>query len=202
MRSRLTQQAGVAVRKLRLSKGWTLAQLSDRSGVPLSTLSKLELGQSSLTYDKLMRICQALEVDPGLSLLREADTAPTSSARRSVTRAGEGQSHVIGPHPARLAAPDLLSKSFSPLLLDLIPANAGQPPRLHTLSGDAYVYVLEGEVVLFTRVYAPLQLAAGDSVYFDGAMDHALAPANGAASRALLIIAGDEAERMKPNEDE
>jgi len=195
MRSRLTQQAGVAVRKLRLSKGWTLAQLSDRSGVPLSTLSKLELGQSSLTYDKLMRICQALEVDPGLSLLRETETAPVASARRSVARAGEGQRLVLGPHPACMVAPDLLSKSFSPLVLEL--AVAEQPAQMHTLAGDAYVYVLEGEALLFTRVYAPLRLATGDSVYFDGAMNHALAAANGATARALLIIAGNEAERAK-----
>lgn len=190
MRSRLTQQAGVAVRKLRLSKGWTLAQLSERSGVPLSTLSKLELGQSSLTYDKLMRICQALEVDPGLSLLRDTTAAPpVPSARRSVARAGEGQASMLGPHLGRLIAPDLLSKSFSPLVLDL--AADAPPASMQTLPGDAYVYTLEGEAVLLTRVYAPLRMAAGDSAYFDGAMEHALAAANGAPAKVLLIVAGD-----------
>ena len=83
MKSRLTQQAGVAVRKLRLAKGWTLQELSDKSGVPLSTLSKLELGQSSLTYDKILRICSALDIDPGLSLLQQASAAPAPSARRA-----------------------------------------------------------------------------------------------------------------------
>jgi transcriptional regulator with XRE-family HTH domain len=48
MSSRLSAKAGVAIRKLRLAGGWTLAQLSERSGVPLSTLSKVELGQTSL----------------------------------------------------------------------------------------------------------------------------------------------------------
>ena len=88
MKSRLTQQAGVAVRKLRLAKGWTLQELSDKSGVPLSTLSKLELGQSSLTYDKILRICAALDIDPGLSILQQASAAPAPSARRVVVPVG------------------------------------------------------------------------------------------------------------------
>src|SRR5690349_20801769 len=112
MKSRLTQQAGVAVRKLRLAKGWTLQDLSDKSGVPLSTLSKLELGQSSLTYDKILRICSALDIDPGLSILQQASATRAPSARRAVIRKGEGEQVPYGDHTARVAAQDLLSKSF------------------------------------------------------------------------------------------
>jgi len=103
MKSRLTQQAGVAVRKLRLAKGWTLQELSEKSGVPLSTLSKLELGQSSLTYDKILRICSALEIDPGLSLLQNSPPPPPS-ARRAVIRVGEGDHVDFGDHVARVGA--------------------------------------------------------------------------------------------------
>ena len=78
MRQRLSSGAGLAVRKLRLAKGLTLAELSERSGVPLSSLSKLELGQVSLTYDKLMRLCRALEVDLEHVIRHEAEAAPTS----------------------------------------------------------------------------------------------------------------------------
>jgi hypothetical protein len=46
MSARLSASAGLAIRKLRLAGGWTLAQLSEKSGVPFSTLSKVELGQT------------------------------------------------------------------------------------------------------------------------------------------------------------
>ncbi len=46
-----------------LSKGMKLAELSERSVVPLSSLSKLELGQLTLTYEKLVRSSRALEAD-------------------------------------------------------------------------------------------------------------------------------------------
>ena len=191
MRTRLSQQAGVAVRKLRLSKGWTLQQLSDKSGVPLSTLSKLELGQSSLTYDKILRICRALDVDPGLSILQQASVAPPPTGRRSVIRAGEGQEARLGPHLVKAAAHELLSKSFAPMIVTLAPGEARAEHRT-TLPGEVYLYVLEGALVLVTDVYAPLRLGPGDAVYFDGATEHALQAEGETPCRAMLVVSGDE----------
>lgn len=190
MRTRLSHQAGVAVRKLRLSKGWTLNQLSEKSGVPLSTLSKLELGQSSLTYDKILRICKALDVDPGLSILQQASVTQTPSGRRSVIRAGEGESVAFGPHTALAAAHDLLSKSFAPMVVTLEPAERSNSRS--TLPGEVYLYVLEGAAMLHTDVYAPLKLNPGDAVFFDGSTEHLLHAANEQPCRALMVVAGDE----------
>ncbi|HRD47949.1 MAG TPA: helix-turn-helix transcriptional regulator, partial [Caulobacter sp.] len=80
MRSRLSAEAGLAIRKLRLAGGWTLAQLSERSGVPLSTLSKVELGQTSLSYENLLRICKGLEIDMARLIGAEADGALGATA--------------------------------------------------------------------------------------------------------------------------
>jgi len=190
MRTRLSQQAGVAVRKLRLSKGWTLQQLSEKSGVPLSTLSKLELGQSSLTYDKILRICRALDVDPGLSILQQASVTPSPSGRRSVIRAGEGEQVAFGPHSVKAAAHELLSKSFAPMVVTLQPAE--RTNARSTLPGEVYLYVIDGAAMLHTDVYAPLKLGAGDAVFFDGSTEHHLHAAGDQPCKALMVIAGDE----------
>jgi transcriptional regulator with XRE-family HTH domain len=190
MRSRLTQQAGVAVRKLRLAKGWTLQQLSEKSGVPLSTLSKLELGQSSLTYDKILRICSALDVDPGLSILQQASVTPQPSARRSVIKKNDGELVRFGAHEAKVAAQDLLSKSFTPMVLTLRPDEGSN--RRQTLPGEVYLHVLSGAAVVETDVYAPLKLELGDAVFFDGSTEHTLAPANNQPCVVLVIVSGDE----------
>jgi transcriptional regulator with XRE-family HTH domain len=190
MRTRLSQQAGVAVRKLRLSKGWTLQQLSEKSGVPLSTLSKLELGQSSLTYDKILRICRALDVDPGLSILQQASVTPSPSGRRSVIRAGEGEPVPFGPHSIKAAAHELLSKSFAPMVVILQPAERSTART--TLPGEVYLYVIEGAAFLHTDVYAPLKLGVGDAVYFDGSTEHLMHAAGDQPCRALLVVSGDE----------
>lgn len=199
MRTRLSLQAGVAVRKLRLSKGWTLQQLSEKSGVPLSTLSKLELGQSSLTYDKILRICRALDVDPGLSILQQASVTPSPSGRRSVIRAGDGEPVPFGPHGAKAAAHELLSKSFAPMVLTL---QAGERTTARaTLPGEVYLYVLEGIAVLHTDVYAPLKLNPGDAVFFDGATEHAMHASGDEPCRALLVVTGDEGFWRAPDTD-
>jgi transcriptional regulator with XRE-family HTH domain len=187
MKSRLTQQAGVAVRKLRLAKGWTLQELSDKSGVPLSTLSKLELGQSSLTYDKILRICSALDIDPGLSILQQASSAPAPSARRAVIRKGEGDGVPYGEHHAKVGAQDLLSKSFTPIVLSL----RTDGPR-QTLPGEVYLHVLSGTALLLTDIYAPLKLVQGDAVFFDGSTEHRLHAASEEPCTALMVVSGDE----------
>lgn len=188
MKSRLTQQAGVAVRKLRLAKGWTLQELSDKSGVPLSTLSKLELGQSSLTYDKILRICSALDIDPGLSILQQTPAAPTPSARRAVIRKDEGDVVPFGDHSARVGAQDLLSKAFTPMIVTLQPTDG----RRQTLPGEAYMHVLSGSALLHTDIYAPLKLNAGDAIFFDGATEHRLHAATADPCTVLMIVSGDE----------
>ena len=84
---------GAALKALRLQKGWSLAEVSRRSGLPISSLSKVENNKMDVTLDKLLRISAALDTD--MAHLFTAPTPPLGSAepsgRRSVTRAGEGK---------------------------------------------------------------------------------------------------------------
>lgn len=189
---RATGQAGQAVRKLRLAKGLTLAELSERTGVPLSTLSKLELGQSALGYEKLLLICRALGVDPGLTMLQDPLTPSTPSGRRAVSRAAEGARRRLGPHECRMIAGELLSKCFTPLILHIKVRSLSEHGPMHTLSGETCLYVLEGAALVHTDIYAPLALDTDESVYFDGRIGHAILANGHAPCRALLIVAGDE----------
>src|SRR3954468_2835844 len=79
-----------AIHQVRLAQGLSLRALSARAGLPYSTLSKLENGKMALTYDKLIRLAQALNVDLK-DLIVDVDRSPPPVAvgRRSVTRAGE-----------------------------------------------------------------------------------------------------------------
>lgn len=61
----LTRGIGARLRDLRLARGWTQEELSERSGVALSTLKLLEArGQGSL--QRLARIAVALDADGAL----------------------------------------------------------------------------------------------------------------------------------------
>ena len=53
---------GDCLRNLRRQHGWTLQDVSHLTGVAVSTLSKVENDQMSLTYDKLLQICGGLGI--------------------------------------------------------------------------------------------------------------------------------------------
>ena len=59
----IPDDAAERVRALRFSKSMTLAELSARSGLPISTLSKIENGKVSLSYDKLQKLSVGLGTD-------------------------------------------------------------------------------------------------------------------------------------------
>lgn len=192
MRSPISRRAGLAVRRLRLSRGWTLQALSQRTGIPLSTLSKLELGQSLLTHEKWTLLCKALEADPADEILRELGgvSGETPSGRRSVRYRNTGAAERSGPYSITPSAEDLTAKTFTPLVVELFAESLEDhgPPR--RAGGEIFVHVIEGCVVLHAEGYRPVTLACGDSIYFDGARNHALL-AQEKPARALIVLSGD-----------
>jgi len=192
MRSRMSDRTGAAIRKLRLSRGWSLAALSEHSGVPISTLSRVELGQNALNYEKLMRLCRALEVDLEGLVTREVETGPAASGRRSVIRAGEGPPTRIGGNTGRRGASDLLSKSLSPIVIEVTARSLDAHGALATHAGEAYLLVLDGQIEFHSHLYAPLLLRAGDGVYFDASAGYALV-APELPARVVLVAAGETA---------
>jgi transcriptional regulator with XRE-family HTH domain len=183
-------RTGAAIRKLRLAKGWNLATLSDQTGIPISTLSRAELGQNALKYDKLVRLCQALNVDIEGLVARDAGGMPVASGRRAVIRAGQGEPAQVGGASGLRGATELLSKSLTPVILDVTAASVEEHGPLVDHPGEAYVLVLAGTLVLHSVFYAPLVLGAGDAIYFDASSGYALT-AQGGKARALLVASGE-----------
>lgn len=192
MSNRLSAAAGAAIRRLRRDRGWTLADLSARSGVPLSSLSKVELGQTSLGYEVLIRLCRALDVEIDHLVRPESrsDPSPPQTARRAVIRAGQGEPRHLGGLPGLVGATELLRRSFTPVVLDI--AGPDSPGALLRGAGEAYLMVLEGGVVMHSEPYAPLSLDQGDGVYFDAAMGFALTPRDETPAQVLLIHQGED----------
>lgn len=203
MSSRLSAKAGLAIRKLRLAGGWTLAQLSERSGVPLSTLSKVELGQTSLSYENLLRICKGLEIDMARLIGAEADgmlgasatpappPPPAALGRRAVVRRGEG---VPAPLPwgrGLVGAADLIRKAFTPIVCEVEADSLDSQGGFRRSDGEAWITVLNGALSLHSELYAPLHLVAGDGVYFDARAGYALVREGAEPCKALLVFAGD-----------
>jgi len=59
------QLIGRYLRELRLSRGWTLKELSKKTAVAGSSLSRVELGERGISINVLCKLARAFEVSPG-----------------------------------------------------------------------------------------------------------------------------------------
>src|ERR1700678_3483449 len=75
---------GSLLRSLRSRNGWTLKEMSQRTGIPVSTLSKVEHDRLTLSYDKLVQLSQRLEIRVSELFADPADAEPEVTARRSI----------------------------------------------------------------------------------------------------------------------
>jgi transcriptional regulator with XRE-family HTH domain len=161
---------GEMLARLRFEKRWTLAEVSRRTGVSISSLSKIENNQSSPAYSVLVRLAEGLDID--FAALIGSPTETFASAARVITRAGEGTRYTTRMGLYEALAPDLAAKSMQPMIIDLPVRTARSRPVRSAHSAEEFVYVLEGEVVFFMAPYAPVVLSKGDTVYFDSASEH------------------------------
>jgi transcriptional regulator with XRE-family HTH domain len=170
---------GDHIRSVRKRLELTLAELSARTGLAVSTLSKLEKGNVSLSYDKLMVLSRGLGVDMAELLVDApgARQAPGGGGRRVIHRAGEGQLVETRSYHQLYLASELLNKRFTPLVVEVharsIEEFKAEFGDLIRHPGEEFAYVIEGEVAFHSELYAPVLLKAGDSIYFDSEMGHA-----------------------------
>jgi transcriptional regulator with XRE-family HTH domain len=181
---------GTALRNLRKRNQWTLAEVAKRTGIPASTLSRIENDQISPTYDMLLRLSKGLSID--VSQLLSATPAtpdPTSDqpGRRSVNRSSDGDVVPMSNHPLRYLSTDLLHKQMTPILSEYRARSRAEFGPLMRHDGEEFLYILQGELELHTECYAPLVLKAGDSVYFDSRMAHGYVAHGSEPCRALSM---------------
>jgi transcriptional regulator with XRE-family HTH domain len=160
------------LKNLRGDRGWTLADAAAAAGVAKSTLSKIENGQMSPTYDMLLKLARGYGVDI-------ADFfAPTgtreAAGRMAVTRRGTGRHHDTKLYDHEVLAAELSRKKIMPFCshIKYLPESEELDWSRH--DGEEFLYVLKGTVTFHTEHYEPVVLEAGDSIYIDSGMAHAV----------------------------
>ncbi len=197
MTETLPPHPATALRAVRLEQGLSLRALSERVGIPYSTLSKLENGKMEMTYDKLLRLAQGLGIDLGKLLSGPAEPAIAPAVgRRSVTRAGEATAAQSDVYAHVYPAAELLQKMMIPILIEVRARSVDEMGGLVRHSGEEFLYVLAGSMEIHSDLYAPLQLAIGDSLYFDSGMAHAYVKTGEGSCHVLSVCAGPGVQRL------
>ncbi len=158
------------LKMLRVQRGWTQGQVSKASGIATSTLSKIENGLMSPTYDVLLKLAHGLGVD--VAELFAPAQAHMGAGRRSVERKGHGEVHKTPLYHHRLLCSQLSHKRMMPFFTRIKAHQIGENEGWSHHEGEEFVYVLSGVIELHTEYYAPAVLEAGDCFYIDSRMRH------------------------------
>lgn len=194
------ENLGAVLRTIRNAQGLTLGDLHSKTGIPVSTLSKMETGRSSLSYDKLVKLAEGLDVDISSLVAGAGPMLPFQTGmhmgRRSITRRAAGMKVDTQPYQYTYPASDLLHKAFMPMIVQVKCKNIDQFGELIRHHGEEFAIVMSGSIIFHTDVYAPEILHVGDSVYFDSSIGHAyLAGEDGPCT--LLSVCSAKLEELK-----
>ena len=161
---------GKRVRDLRKARGWTLEQAAVQAGLARSTLSKIENGQMSPTYEALRKLAGGLAVS--VPQLFTPPSRAQVTGRRAVTRAGEGQAQATATYEHELLAQALTRKQMLPYRARIRARDITEFDGWVRHDGEEFLYVLTGVVRLYTEFYEPVDMKRGDSAYYDATMGH------------------------------
>ncbi len=161
---------GARVRDLRKARNWTLEQAANQAGLARSTLSKIENGQMSPTYDAVKKLAVGLEISvPQLFTAPQKDQI---TGRMSVVKSGEGAHQVTTTYEHELLAEGLRKKAMLPYRARVRARSMDEFDGWVRHDGEEFLYVLTGVITLYTEYYEPVEMRRGDSAYYDGAMGH------------------------------
>lgn len=187
---------GTILRDLRNHRGWTLKEMSDRSGIPVSTLSKVEHDRLTLTYDKLLQLSQKLNIRIS-ELFAEGEPADEGvTARRSIGRQEDAVRVTTPNYDYYYLCTEVRRKRMIPIITVIRAKSLNEFGDLVRHSGEEYIHVLEGSIVVHTEFYDPVTLHEGEGIYIDSNMGHAYVAAEGCEEATVLGICSSADESL------
>lgn len=173
---------GPRLKRLRLSRGVTLADLAAETGISTSTLSRLEAGLRRPTLEQLLPLARV----HGVSLDELVDAPPTGNPRINLRPIRPGDGSVILPLTRRPGG--IQAYKF------VLPVGRDDTkPGLRTHEGHDWVYVLNGTLRLVLGEHDML-LDPGEAAEFDTRTPHWFG-ATSAGPVEFLSLIGKQGER-------
>jgi transcriptional regulator with XRE-family HTH domain len=188
---------GSLLRALRSRNEWTLKEMSQRTDIPVSTLSKIEHDRLTLTYDKLVQLSQRLNIRVSELFADPAATVePGGMARRSIGHIDDAVRVNTKNYDYYYLCPELRRKRMIPIFTRIRAKNAEEFGELVHHSGEEFIYVLEGGIQVLTDFYDPVVLNMGESIYLDSNMGHAYVTAEGCEEALVLAMCSSTDESL------
>jgi len=159
---RPARRMGEHLRKLRLARGASLAQVARACGFSVGFLSSLERGQTSASVATLHKLARFYKINV-LNLFNASEANP------HLVRPGERKLLEAGPGVQM----ELLAWGntvMEPHLFRIAPGAGSGEGYAH--EGEEFLYVLRGQMEISLDGSGTIQLRPGDSFYFESGTPH------------------------------
>jgi transcriptional regulator with XRE-family HTH domain len=169
-------EIGQHIRRRRRALRMSLQKMSEATGLSISTLSKTENDLVELSYTRMIAISEALGINL-TELVAEGEVGTTPSvvtARRSITRVGEGSVTDDGNYQSEYLNTGISKKQMIPAVVTVKHRSLEEFGPMSRHTGEEFILVLSGTIELHTEHYNPVTLTQGESVYIDSTMPHAM----------------------------
>lgn len=183
---------GGRLRALRKEKRLTLKDLSERSGVALSTLSKMELGQVSASYEKLGLVARGLGVEIARLFQPAADARAHKAAPRVVRSViDEAPRYDAENYDLRMLATAFPGKRMTPAWGRIAARKVDEFSDFVRHAGQEFVIVLAGSVRIVFETGEEIALARQESAYFDSGVGHVYLSTSRQPAEMLVVMVED-----------
>lgn len=176
---------GERLRQIRHEQGLTLAAVAERSGLAVSTVSKVERGVMALTYDRFSQLAHGLGVDMGELFSEHGEHFQPGEV--AVARSGEFRLHETENYVYEMLFPALWKKAMTPMMGTLRAYETMRFDRFVSHAGEEFLLVLEGRVTVNLEGMDPVVLDKGESIYFDSHRGHLYASTGPDDARILVV---------------
>lgn len=171
---------GIRLRTFRERRGWSLRMLSERCGLSINAISRIERSENSPTVSSLTRLAGALAV-PITDFFLDGQARAVDFGRR-----GEGESFQGPGFIAQKLNCSPQNRQLEPYLVSILPECDGSgSPISHP--GEEFIFCISGRLdfCIGEKIY---HLRQGDSLLFASQLPHFWQNAGAEPAEVLMIF--------------
>ena len=174
---------GTKIKDLRKTQKMTLTELSQKSGVQLATLSRIEHMKMVGTLDSHIQIAKALRVDVTVLYSEFKNDARPIEVETPESLTDQFQHNNKSSY--EILTKKVLAKKMMPVLVKLDP-DGETAVEQGVIGSEKFLFVLEGkiEVSINDQMYI---LEKSHTLYFDAALPHCIKNSGGSPARVLSV---------------
>jgi len=181
---------GRKIKQLRVERGLTIQDISERTGLSKGLISQIENEQVSPPISTLMKIANVLEVEISYFFIKENEdskiTVVKKNERITSGRRGIKGSVNVG-YTYELLAHKKKHKHMEPFIVVFEPRERNEV-IMFSHKGEEFHLILEGKIEMITDIEDPIMLEEGDALYFDSTVSHGFRALEGKPAKTVAVL--------------